>query len=351
MTDDVPHPGALSFDEASRQVIEVLRSALPMSFWSVSQHVDGCQVHLHVHDEEYGTRPGDSHPWRDALCRHALTGATPRIAPRAMAVPEYAGAGLSAIRRIGAYVGIPIPDGEGGVFGTICGMDPAIRPDDFAANEPLLGLLATLLGQVRLADGLRGDPAHREARPGPRTLHDPLTGLANRDLFMDRLRHAADLQRRDLRTISVLLVDLDRFRAVNDTLGRAGGDLVLVEAARRLRGLLRVGDTTARLGGDTFAVLIEDGGQAATVAHKLVDVLGQPFAVENTLVTVGASIGVVEVVPFGAATSPETVLAQADAALHTAKRSGRGRFDVHPGDPALDASPPVPGRPAPPRGR
>jgi len=333
-----PELNLLSFDQASRMVIDFLKDTLPLGFWSVSRHLDDRQVYLHVRDDAYGKEPGGSHAWSDSFCQHMVTGRTPQIAPQAMAVPEYADAGVAKLLKIGAYVGIPIPSGDGEVFGTLCGLDPEPQSDSLVEHARLLHLLAALLGQILLADRLRGEATEREAKLHWRAFHDPLTGLANRALFRDRLNHATDLQRRDLRTVSVLVLDLDGFKRVNDTLGHSHGDLLLGEVAQRIRSCLRAGDTAARLGGDEFAVLIEDGGHAQAVARKLVAALHEPFEIAGVKIATGVSIGVAEVPPFAATTNPESVLAQADAAMYEAKRAGRNRFAVHVDPVAADVA-------------
>jgi len=198
-----------------------------------------------------------------------------------------------------------------------------------------------MLGQSLIGERLHAEATEREAKLRWRAFHDPLTGLANRALFRDRLNHAADLQPRDLRTVSVLLLDLDRFKEVNDRFGHGGGDLLLVEVAQRIRGCLRAGDTAARLGGDEFAVLIEGGGQAEVVARKLLQTVHTPIVIEGSEVVIGVSIGVTVVPPAAMTPSPEAVLAQADAAMYEAKRAGRNQYRMY-----TDVSPLHRSRPA-----
>jgi diguanylate cyclase (GGDEF)-like protein len=176
--------------------------------------------------------------------------------------------------------------------------------------------------------GLVGELAVREAQLRHQAFHDALTGLANRALFQDRLGHALDLHARDLRPLSVLFLDLDDFKVVNDTLGHGAGDELLVRVAERLVAAVRHGDTVARLGGDEFAVLLEDGGDPLAVAAAVEAALQPAFMLQSTPVTARASIGVVAVDPADARTTAEELLAKADTAMYTAKRSGKGHLRV-----------------------
>ena len=159
--------------------------------------------------------------------------------------------------------------------------------------------------------------------------HDALTGLANRQLFGDRLTHA--LRRRDGATepLTVLVLDLDDFKHVNDSLGHGIGDRLLVSVAERIAGAIREGDTAARLGGDEFAVLMEDADSATAheVAERLLQALAVPVQVDEHQHSVRASIGMAEAMP-GAATGDET-LRNADVAMYWAKDRGKGTVAVY----------------------
>jgi len=138
------------------------------------------------------------------------------------------------------------------------------------------------------------DRRRTESRLAHQATHDPLTGLPNRMLLDDRLHQAAGRLRRDTSSITVLFVDLDRFKVVNDELGHAAGDEVLVEVARRLRGVVRDVDTVARLGGDEFVIICENlpMGDESIVIGRLDQALSVPMLVRGTQVSVGASVGV-----------------------------------------------------------
>jgi diguanylate cyclase (GGDEF)-like protein/PAS domain S-box-containing protein len=163
----------------------------------------------------------------------------------------------------------------------------------------------------------------REDELAHRALHDPLTGLPNRVLFGDRLDHALARLRREDSSLALLFVDIDGFKAVNDRFGHEEGDRVLVEAARRLAGAVRPGDTAARFGGDEFVVLCESAvhEEAGAVAERVTERWQAPIEVgSGEHITLGCSIGVA--VTDSPDTPPDLLLRQADAAMYRRKIRG-----------------------------
>ena len=199
-----------------------------------------------------------------------------------------------------------------------------------AAGTALLSLLV-LLRLVGLVGLLERDVAARrvlEAKLSYQAFHDPLTGLANRRQFVERAE-AALKGRHQAGSLAALFLDLDDFKTVNDSLGHAAGDEMLVAVGERIRSGIRDTDMAARLGGDEFGILlidIPDASFASTVSSRLLALLDAPVEVADTTVTVGASIGIA--VDTEAMTDVDDLLGDADVAMYQAKAKGKGRHQV-----------------------
>lgn len=158
-----------------------------------------------------------------------------------------------------------------------------------------------------------------------RALRDPLTNLANRVLFHDRLDHAIALYHRDRRSVAVLSMDLDDFKLINDNLGHAAGDALLVQAGQRLTNCVRSGDTVARLGGDEFAVLIEDAGENAhLIVYQIMEAFERPFSTDGEVIFMRPSAGLAVAGLDDPDLRAAGLLKQADMAMYSAKRLGGG---------------------------
>ncbi len=189
---------------------------------------------------------------------------------------------------------------------------------DLRADQSVAGLVITLR-DVTERRRLERELTHQ-------AFHDSLTGLANRVLFADRLEHALARGARDGSVVGVLFIDLDDFKIVNDTLGHAVGDQLLMAVADRIAGALRADDTAARLGGDEFAALVEnvqDPGAVEETATRILAALAEPIMIDGEALHAVASIGIT--------TTPEAdtaaeLLRQADLALYVAKGAGKNRW-------------------------
>jgi diguanylate cyclase (GGDEF)-like protein len=214
------------------------------------------------------------------------------------------------------------------VNGAVSGSLVAIRPAGTdSAGTDSAALLAAFAQQISMAlTDAHIVEAMREA------YRDPLTGLPNRALFLERLeRSLHDGQDHPV----VLFIDLDRFKAVNDSLGHQAGDELLTEVATRIRQTLRDGDLAARLGGDEFAVLLEgeSADDSCRVAERIAARVAEPFAIADRTVFIGASVGVAQCGATGAGAAE--LLSNADVAMYRAKKAGPGRVVVF--EPAMHA--------------
>lgn len=183
------------------------------------------------------------------------------------------------------------------------------------------------------------DRTEAAARLTWQAFHDPLTKLPNRALLIDRLDHALERSRRGVRTTALMFVDLDGFKSINDTMGHAAGDELLVEVASRLSGIVRVGDTVSRLGGDEFIVLaesLETPEEATAIAGRIVKLVSRPMKIAGKLLEVTASVGVA----FDTDHEPDRLLREADNALYQAKALGKNRYQVY-GDESAPAVEPA----------
>jgi diguanylate cyclase (GGDEF)-like protein len=210
-------------------------------------------------------------------------------------------------------------------------------PSRLAPSADLEARLHGLAGQASAA--LRN--AHLVEQIRYQVLHDPLTGLPNRTLILDRADQMLLSGQRDGMPVSALFLDLDGFKQINDTLGHEAGDTLLQAVAARLNSVVRHCDTLARLGGDEFVVLVT-GADAHTgprsVAQRLLDVMREPFVLEGTTSTpvcVTASIGIATA---GQGCSSGELLRNADLALYRAKAAGRNRSASYTADMTTDDS-------------
>jgi diguanylate cyclase (GGDEF)-like protein len=214
------------------------------------------------------------------------------------------------------------------IGGTIAGAVQALTAPALALGSgkpvsvPPLGLTeADKVGRALLQAARLLDTAQHDAN------HDGLTGLANRSLFRQMIHQQLALAQRNNSDLSVLYIDLDGFKGVNDSHGHAVGDALLQHVAHRLQQGVRAGDVVARLGGDEFAVALTQSGPAGPgkVARKLIDSLCRPFLIDGVMLNLSASIGGASYCPESAA-SCDALLAHADAAMYQAKQAGKRRF-------------------------
>ena len=212
-------------------------------------------------------------------------------------------------------------------------IDPALLPDRHDDIGALLASFARMSVTIeQQAEELRRVPARLDEL-ARQAFRDSLTSLANRALFMDRLGHALVRTERRADSVAVLFVDLDRFKVVNDSLGHAVGDQLLIEVGERLKNCVRPEDTVARLGGDEFGIMLEGltgVTEATQVAARITAQFEEPFNADGRTVFITSSVGIA--LSSSPQTHPEQLLRYADLAMYQAKHRGDARYVVHDGN-------------------
>ena len=214
----------------------------------------GGSVVLAVRDRSYGIRLDQELSEADLPIRALVDGRGPRVARVAAEVRAYAGASLGGVP-VGALAGVPVLAPDGSVFGCLCGVDPASGPPDLAAELPTVELLGRLLAVLLVQELERQELQRRFELAELDALTDPLTGVGNRRAW-DRLLEAEEARCHRYGSVaSLVAIDLDELKRVNDRLGHAAGDRLLRRAAQVIDSTRRAADVVARLGGDEFGVL------------------------------------------------------------------------------------------------
>lgn len=231
-------------------------------------------------------------------------------------------------------MGVALPGAEGAppLGYLVVGQRNKFVGDFQQTDLQLLGTLAKQLA-VALQNGrLHQDLAQLAGAQDElvrKAFHDPLTGLANRALFVDHTENAFRRARRTQSLVFLLYIDLDGFKRINDTLGHGAGDELLIKVAERLNNCVRDTDTVARLGGDEFAILLEQATSLSVVegiAEQIVERIADPFALAGGIADIGASVGIAFTDTVGE--SVAQLIKSADAAMYTAKKAGKGRHFV-----------------------
>ena len=252
----------------------MLQDRMGMGLWLVTRAVGPDQVVLAARSRA-GSGYGDITSetvlhWDGSLCRQMALGNGPTVAPRVADVTAYAQAANRRDVPIEAYVAVPLLQPDGGLFGTLCGFDPEPQPESLRAEEQLLLLQGRLLTTLLHLELEHEQQRRRAERAESDATRDVLTGLANRRAW-DRVLAAEEVRcQRYGHPATVLVIDLNGLKQVNDTAGHAAGDRLLCDAAGLLLSASRTSDVVARLGGDEFGVLaVETGaeGGRATAAR------------------------------------------------------------------------------------
>jgi diguanylate cyclase (GGDEF)-like protein len=243
------------FTSAAQAALRFLRQRLGFQLWMVSRAEDDQWIVLAAEDHGYGVKQGDAFRWADSICSRMIDGSGPRMAPHAAAVPAYLEAKIGKQIAIGAYIGVPLRRSDGSLFGALCALDPLPQADTILSEQPLVELLAGMLGTVLNAELRAADAERRAERAEAEASRDALTSLYSRRGWDQILAAEESRCRRYGHPACVIVADLDELKRVNDQHGHAAGDRLLCLTATALKEAARASDMLARIGGDEFAVL------------------------------------------------------------------------------------------------
>lgn len=280
------------FRITASQVLKFLHQRLGFSVWLVTR-ADGkdwivleCEGHV-SDDPQHDIKEGDVCCWSDSLCSRMVLDQGPCIAPRVGEISAYSDAPLRTRFKIAAYIGMPLVQPDGTLFGTLCAFDPRPQSDEVIKEEPLLELTARMLSTILGAE-LRAEAEARRAQFAEEKAEtDSLTGVFNRRGWDRFLRTEEARCRRYGHNASVFSIDLDHLKQVNDTFGHNTGDAMLIATAEALSQSTRESDVVARVGGDEFAILAVHCDQTTT--DDIVDRLSESLSKENLHASIGVS--------------------------------------------------------------
>lgn len=304
------------FRPAARAVLAHLQDRHPFGIWMVTRASGEEWIILESQDISYGMSPGDVLRWSDTFCSRMVAGLGPRIAPVVSEHITYATAPVSATMDIKAYVGVPLEQADGTLFGTLCAIDVKEHSQNLLEAGPEIELYARLLSTIIDADLKQAELAYRAELAEAQATTDVLTGLPNRraweSLSAKAEAHCAEFAA----PAHVISIDLDGLKGINDTLGHPRGDDLIRRAASAIAASVRSVDFAARVGGDEFAVLLVGSTREdlETVTSRLA----------STLVAEGidASIGT-----GSRRESIEQAWSEADQAMYVTKRN---RHSIRP---------------------
>lgn len=244
-----------NFEEAGKQALDLLHKRLDFKLWMITRIEGDEAIVLQADSNTYNIKPGHVFYWDDSYCRHMTEGKAPNIAPIVADIPLYASANLNKLIDIKSYIGYPLLNEDGSVFGTICAIDPEPKSEEIKKEADLIETICSMLCYL-LQGELRENVQNRLLeRLEVEALTDSLTGLYNRRAW-DKLV-ASEEERCKCYGLpaSVFIIDLNNIKEINDSLGHFSGDDLIKKTAIILKECTRDKDVVARLGGDEFGIL------------------------------------------------------------------------------------------------
>lgn len=255
------------FADAANATLSYLQQRHPMGLWMVTRTVGEDWIVLRALDSKYDVSDGDVFAWSDSFCSRMVVGDGPNVAPDSTKIPAYLEAPIGHQLPISAYVGFPLRFDDQ-FFGTLCAIDPTPQSAELSSDYDLFALVSRLLSTI-IGEEMRSAQLSATAERLSQSVHyDTLTGVLNRTGWDRLVAEAASNAARLGNPQSVVMIDLDGLKIINDATGHAAGDEYLRKAAAVMSTTIRVPDIVARLGGDEFGILLDnvtDAGASALV--------------------------------------------------------------------------------------
>ena len=313
------------FDSASKRTLAHLQERLGFGLWMTTRASGDGWIVLRSHDRVYDVEDGDLLPWAGSICTRMIEKHAPQMATEG--VDAIAGSALSVNElHVGAYVSVPIRRADGGLFGTLCALDPEAQPPELRRELPTVQMMARLLGTLLEAELLADERTRELGAAADLATQDELTGTLNRRGWRQRVEFEKERNRMFGSRCCLLAIDLDNLKALNDLEGHAAGDDMLRHTASCLRAALRSSDALARTGGDEFFVLASNCDEAAS--RKLYRTVREALDREN----IAASLGMA---PVHSAQDLDAALLDADKAMYAdklARRAAAGESEAQSAD-------------------
>ncbi|RJL73011.1 sensor domain-containing diguanylate cyclase [Acinetobacter radioresistens] len=277
-----------SFEEAGQTVLHYLHQKLGFNLWMITRVEGKDWIVLQSEDNGYQVEPGQVFNWADSFCSHMVMGKTPKIAPRSKEVPLYASAPINKQVEIEAYIGEPLVNEDGSLFGTLCAIDPSPKSDELVEHQDLIEAFGKLLSIILQAELRETEHIRKNERLELEALTDGLTGLYNRRAWDQLITLEEERCKRYGHPAAVLMIDLNNLKVVNDTQGHDAGDALIQKAAQVLRNNTRQSDVVARLGGDEFTILNVESDEIS--ANSLAERILKAFHQANMSAAIGIAM-------------------------------------------------------------
>lgn len=276
-----------NFEEAGKRVLKFLHEHFGFGLWMITRVENDKWIILQSENEKYEIKQGQVFRWVDSYCYHMVQGKTPKIAPCSKKIEVYAQAAINQHLNIESYIGEPLMNEDGSVFGTICGIDTEIKSEEILKDSPIIELLGSLLSTILQSELRENQQRRLRERFEVEALTDGLTGLYNRRAWGRLLNQEEERCQRYGLPSTIFSLDLNDLKQVNDQFGHAQGDRLIQNAANLLTRSMRSNDVIARIGGDEFVILCPE--MTMLDAEGLFDRLLSIFAEVNLQVAIGYS--------------------------------------------------------------